>query len=63
MRLWHYNLFPRLFPVFQFLAWTEEELGEELTDENKAVLADRLKEVAKEQEGEEESSSWFFDME
>lgn len=51
----------------EHLAWTEQGLGEELTDENKAVLAERLREVACESihgdEDDEEASGWFFDME
>jgi hypothetical protein len=43
----------------QLLAWTEVDLGEELTDENKAALAARLAEVADE---ENEDSGWLFEM-
>jgi hypothetical protein len=47
-----------------FLAWTEENLGEELTDANKAELANRLKDMAKEKADPSASgSNWFFDME
>lgn len=46
------------------LAWTEEDLGEDLTDANKAELAERLKEMAMEKADPTTSgSNWFFDME
>ncbi|MGE0712425.1 MAG: hypothetical protein AB7N76_10330 [Planctomycetota bacterium] len=46
----------------RLLAWTEEDLGEELTDANKAALAARLAEAAGgEQDGEGEA--WLFEME
>ena len=53
----------------QLLTWTEEDMGEELTDENKAALAARIREIATEEHSAEQpsgdgdpSSSWFFDM-
>jgi hypothetical protein len=47
-----------------FLAWTEEDLGEDLTDANKAELASRLKELAKEKaDPSSTGDDWFFDME
>jgi hypothetical protein len=47
----------------QLLAWTEEDLGassDELTDEGKAQLADRLREVA--EKDTKSSGGWFFKM-
>lgn len=49
----------------RLLAWTEEELGEELTDENKAALAARLREAAREQaaeQGETGEGDWLAGM-
>lgn len=45
----------------ELLAWADEDLGEQLTDANKAALAERLQSIAKEAEGADAASSWFFD--
>lgn len=50
----------------ELLRWTEEELGEALTDENKAELARKLQEAAADSHldlGPGDSGSWFFGME
>jgi hypothetical protein len=45
----------------ELLSWAEEDLGERLTDEGKASLAEKLKAIASEDEGEDAASgSWFF---
>jgi hypothetical protein len=45
----------------ELLSWSDEDLGEQLTDENKAALAERLQAIAKEADGDDAASSWFFD--
>lgn len=49
----------------ELLSWAEEDLGERLTDEGKAELAEKLKAIASESTGHEEDGdagggSWFF---
>lgn len=46
----------------QLLSWAEEDLGERLTDEGKASLAEKLRAIASEAEdaGDAASGSWFF---
>lgn len=44
----------------ELLSWADDDLGEQLTDENKAALAERLRAIAAEAE-DEASASWFFD--
>ncbi|MCO5167168.1 MAG: hypothetical protein M9894_12520 [Planctomycetes bacterium] len=45
----------------ELLKWADQDLGERLDDANKAALAEQLKAVAQEQEGDA-GSSWFFDQ-
>lgn len=47
----------------EYLSWTEDDLGETLTDENKAALAAKLRDIAREAAGDDpaETGSWFFD--
>lgn len=53
----------------ELLAWTEQDLGEELTDENKAQIAARIEEAAREELEEEDddlggvSGIWLFQEE
>jgi hypothetical protein len=49
----------------RLLEWTEDDMGEQLTDANKAQLAQRIADLAKvTQLGEDAAGqSWFFDME
>lgn len=54
----------------ELLSWADEELGEQLTDTNRAALADRLRAIAADAAASDassgasasaSSSSWFFD--
>jgi hypothetical protein len=45
----------------QWLSWTEEDLGEKLTDANKAELAARLREAVH-QDTEDDGDDWLSDM-
>ena len=53
----------------ELLAWTEQDLGEELNDENKAQIAARIEEAAREELEEEDddlggvSGIWLFQEE
>tara|TARA_R110002072_G_scaffold154662_2_gene304708 strand:- start:2529 stop:3383 length:855 start_codon:yes stop_codon:yes gene_type:complete len=47
----------------RLLRWTEADLGEELTEENKAQLAAQLQEVASGEADEDSGEDWLFGME
>jgi hypothetical protein len=47
----------------ELLAWTEEDLGQSFSDDHKAELAERLRAVAAEQDGDADSGDWFFAQE
>ncbi len=46
----------------ELLSWADEELGEQLTDANKAALAERLQAIAQESGADDPGGSWFFDQ-
>jgi len=46
----------------RLLRWTEADLGEELTQENKALLAAQLQEVASGEADEDSGEDWLFGM-
>ena len=47
----------------RLLRWTEADLGEELTEENKAQLAAQLQEVSSDEADEDSGEDWLFGME
>lgn len=50
------------FETRRLLRWTEADLGEELTDDNKAALAAQLRELSESDEDSEEGEDWLFSM-
>lgn len=49
----------------ELLAWTEDALGEQVTDANRGALADRLKQAAADASGSqlgEDDEDWLFEM-